>query len=89
MSAQTTSVGGWTLYQPLTPEDQLVFDEALSGFVGVHYEPFEVSTQLVNGTNYRFKCNASIPPADVIWQAIVEIYKPINGKPHIVSITRI
>lgn len=89
MSAQTTLVGGWTLYHPLTPEDQLVFDEALNGFVGVHYEPFEVSTQLVNGTNYRFKCDASIPPSDVIWQAIVEIYKPINGKPHIVSITRI
>lgn len=89
MSAQATLVGGWSVYHPLTPEDQLVFNEALSGFVGVHYEPSEVSTQLVNGTNYRFKCNASVPPADVIWQAIVEIYKPINGKPHIVSIIRI
>lgn len=84
-----TLVGGWTAFHPLTPEDQKVFDEAMKGFVGVIYTPFEVSTQLVNGTNYRYKCTASIPPAEVIWQAIVEIYKPIDGQPHVVAITRI
>lgn len=86
---QETLVGGWTAFHPLTPEDQKVLDEAMNGFVGVIYTPFEVSTQLVNGTNYRFKCDASIPPADVVWQAIVEIYQPISGQPHVVGITRI
>lgn len=89
MATLESLVGGWTAYHPLTPEDQQVFKEALNGFIGVNYEPSEVSTQLVNGTNYRYKCTASIPPAEVVWQAIVEIYKPINGKPHIVSIIRL
>jgi len=82
-------VGGWTRFHALTPEGQKVFDEAMQGFVGVKYTPLEVSTQLVNGTNYRFKCDASMPPREVIWQAVVEIYQPIDGNPHVVAITRI
>ncbi len=89
MSEQEQLPGGWTSYHPLTAEDQKVFDEAMHGFVGVKYTPTEVSTQVVNGTNYRFRCNASMPPSDVVWQAIVEIYSPIDGQPHVVSITRI
>lgn len=61
----------------------------MHGFVGVVYTPLEVSTQVVNGVNYRYKCSASMPPSEVIWQAIVEIYQPIDGKPHVVGITRI
>lgn len=82
-------VGGWTAYHKLTPNDQKVFDEALKGFVGVKYTPQAVSTQLVAGMNYRFKCTASIPPADVVWEAIVEIYAPLNGQPHITGIIRL
>lgn len=82
-------LGGWTKYHTLTSEDQQVFNEAMRGFVGVKYTPQEVSTQLVNGTNYRFRCVASMPPADVVWEAIVEIYAPIEGEPHVVSIQRI
>ncbi|WP_421207133.1 hypothetical protein [Aeromonas enteropelogenes] len=55
MSEQAVLVGGWTAYHKLTAEDQAVFDQALKGFVGVQYVPFEVSTQVVAGTNYRFK----------------------------------
>ncbi|MCD1118552.1 hypothetical protein [Chryseobacterium turcicum] len=88
-TAQKSLVGGWTAYHALTPEDQKVFDEAMRGFVGVKYSPKMVSTQIVNGTNYRFKCDASMPPSDVIWEAIVEVYCPIEGVPHVVSITRI
>lgn len=89
METQDLVVGGWTKYHALTPEDQKVFDEAMHGFVGVKYNPQEVSTQLVNGTNYRFRCEATMPPADVVWEAIVEIYAPIHGQPHVVSIHRI
>lgn len=94
MSNQTLTnnapvVGGWTAYHKLTPEDKLVFDEALKGFVGVKYTPNTVSTQVVSGTNYRYKCTASVPPAEVVWEAIVEIYKPLNGKPYITGIIRI
>jgi len=92
MSTETlkeTIVGGWTAYHALTVEDEKVFKEALNGFVGVTYSPQSVSTQVVAGTNYRFKCTASIPPSDVEWEAIVEIYAPLTGKPHIISITRL
>ena len=87
-SVETLIPGGWTAYHKLTPDDKQVFDEALQGFVGVKYTPNEVSTQVVNGTNYRFKCTASMPPALVVWEAIVLIHKPINGKPYIYGIER-
>ena len=86
---QAVSVGGWSSYHDLTAEDKLVFDEALKGFVGVKYTPTAVSTQIVAGTNYRFKCNAQIPPSEVVWEAIVEIFKPLMGGPYITGIVRI
>ena len=90
MTAQEQLVGGWTVYHKLTPNDQEVFKEALTGFVGVQYSPELVSTQVVNGTNYRFKCTATLPGSPgTSWQAIVEIYAPINGKPHITQIHRV
>ncbi|CAM1361750.1 hypothetical protein [Tenacibaculum soleae] len=90
LKAKETLLGGWTSYGSLTTEDRKVFDEALNGFVGVNYEPTAVSTQVVAGTNYRFKCNASIPPAEVMWEAIVEIFQPLGDvKPHITGITRL
>ncbi len=88
-TAEATVVGGWTAYHPLTAEDRKVFDEAMEGFVGVTYTPNEVSTQVVAGTNYRYRCTASMPPAMVVWQAIVQIYQPLDGKPYITDIHRI
>mgnify|MGYP001791809688 CR=1 FL=1 len=91
-TSEKTLVGGWTPYGPVTAEDKKVFDEALAGFVGVKYTPQSVSTQVVAGMNYRFKCEATLPgPEPIQWEAIVEIYQPLpgQGKPHIVSITRI
>ena len=88
-SVDTLNVGEWTKYHALTPEDQQVWDEAMKGFVGVKYTPETVATQLVNGTNYRFRCIASMPPAEVVWEAIVDIYQPINGVPYITGIQRI
>jgi mevalonate kinase len=85
----TLVAGGWSAYHKLTPEDKAVFDEATKGFVGVTYTPQTVSTQVVAGVNYRFKCLASIPPAEVVWEAIVEIFKPLNGKPYITGIIRL
>ncbi|TRW23548.1 hypothetical protein FMM05_12870 [Flavobacterium zepuense] len=89
-SAETLVAGGWTAYHKLTPQDQKVFDEAMKGFVGATYKPGSVSTQVVAGTNYRFKCVASVPPALVVWEAIVEIFQPLNGgAPYITGIKNI
>jgi hypothetical protein len=82
-------IGGWSPYRSITPQDKLVFDEALKQVLGVNYSPQMVSTQVVNGTNYRFKCSASTPPTLVVWEAIVDIYKPINGPGYVTGIIRI
>ncbi len=88
-SVEAPVVGGWTAYHPLTAQDQKVFDEAMKGFVGVKYTPQSVSTQVVAGTNYHFKCAASMPPSNVVWEAIVEIFQPLNGTPYITGIVRL
>ncbi|MCO6147310.1 hypothetical protein [Flavobacterium sp. NRK1] len=88
-SVEAPVLGGWTAYHKLTPQDQKVFDEAMRGFVGVKYTPQSVSTQVVAGTNYRFKCTASMPPSEVMWEAIVEIFQPLNGNPYITGIVRL
>ncbi|SHO57311.1 hypothetical protein [Vibrio quintilis] len=85
-----TIAGGWTKYRKLTPEDRAVFDEAMAGFVGVIYDPYEVATQVVAGTNYRYKCNARLPgPEECMWEAVVEIFQPLEGKPYLVNINRV
>jgi len=89
MSAEATIVGGWSKYHKLTAEDERVFDEAMRGMVGVKYKPETVSSQVVAGMNYRFKCIASMPPAEVVWESIVEIYQPLDGKPYVTGITRL
>ena len=89
LNNQQQIVGGWSPYHKLTPQDQLVFDEALKGFVGVKYTPETVSTQVVAGMNYRFRCTASMPPAMVVWEAMVEIFKPLDGAPYVTGIVRI
>ena len=82
-------VGGWTAYQPLTADDQKVFTQAMHGFVGVKYTPNVVSTQPVAGKNFRFRCTASMPPAQVVWEAIVEIFQPLEGPAYVTGIHRI
>lgn len=89
LAQEPTMVGAWTPFHKITPAEQEVFDIAMKNIIGVEYTPFSVSTQLVNGTNYRFKCTASIPPSDVIWEAMVHIYQPIGGTPTVTKITPI
>lgn len=78
--------GGWSSYHPLTADDKKVFDEAMKGFVGVKYTPTAVKTQVVNGTNYRFKCTASLPGSTAVSEAVVEIFQPLNGAPVLTGI---
>lgn len=90
MSENQILCGGWSQYRELTDEDKAVFNEALEGFVGVDYQPKAVSTQVVAGMNYRFKCDATLPgPIPMQWEAIVEIFSPLEGKPHITGIQKI
>jgi len=90
MSNEITGMpGGWTEYRNLTSEDKAVFDEALEGFVGVKYTPNSVAIQVVAGMNYRFKCDAQLPSGGNKWEAIIQIYQPLEGRPHITEIVRV
>ena len=90
MSEQAVLLGGWTAYHKLSAKDQAVFNQALEGFVGVQYTPFEVSTQVVAGTNYRFKCKTTVPlPNPIHGEGVVQIFQSLDGSAHITSITPI
>ncbi|CAH0535108.1 hypothetical protein VST7929_02769 [Vibrio stylophorae] len=88
--AMDTICGGWTRYRALNDKDMRVFNAAMDGYVGVAYQPREVATQVVSGINYRYKCDATLPgPTVMQWEAIVEIYEPLDGQPCVMSIHKI
>jgi len=94
MSIQTLTekeiiIGGWSAYSKPTSAQLEIFNQALTGFNGVKYTPHLISFQIVNGVNYRYKCPASLPHGEVYWEAIIEIFAPINDTPYVTGIIRI
>lgn len=84
-----TVVGGWTPFRPLDAHSKAVFAKATEGLMGAKYTPKQVSTQVVSGTNYRFRCDAElVVPGAPKFTAIVEIYEPLRGEPVITRIVR-
>lgn len=51
---ESTLCGGYTNYRPVTDEDLAVWKEYYKGEEVL--TPIEVATQVVAGTNYRFRC---------------------------------
>ena len=80
--------GGWQNWQfTVTRKAKTIFDEALKGWLGVNYKPLAFATQLVSGTNYCFLCDATpsvLKPSP--YPALVWIYQPLHGAPHITEI---
>jgi hypothetical protein len=82
-------LGGWTPFRALDAESKAVFTAATKGLMGVKYTPKEVATQVVNGTNYRFRCDAEVVlPDPQKYTVTMEIFQPINGVPMITGIIR-
>ena len=82
--------GSWTPFRELTAEDKAVFDKAMQGLVGVEYTPGKVSTQVVNGINYRFFCHGTPVVQDGNkFPAIVAIYAAPDAAPIITNIQRL
>jgi len=65
--------GGYTQYRALDEEDMKLFSEAYKG--DIMLEPFEVATQVVAGTNYRFRCRDGKGKVYV-----VVIFQPLPGQ---------
>lgn len=45
----------------LSNKEQQLFNKALHHLRSARYEPRDVATHIVPGTNYRFICNAQLP----------------------------
>lgn len=86
--AEKAITGGYSRFTTrISKKASKVFDKALQGLVGVGYTPLAVSTQVVAGTNYRFFCNArGVYPGALNEGAILDIYKPLKGPPHLTQI---
>lgn len=80
--------GGWSEFHALDPEQEALFQKTMT-MIGVHYQPFAVSTQTVNGTNYKYLCNATAMTDPLRpYLAQVEIYESPKGEAIISSITQ-
>jgi hypothetical protein len=73
--------GGWSAYSAKISEEAIsAFAEALKGHVGVNYTPLAVASQVVNGVNYHFLCDAQIVyPNAPHYAAFIQVYKPAGG----------
>ncbi len=91
MSEANLSVGAWGgLSFTITPEAKSVFDQALNGLVGVQYTPLAFAIQVVSGLNYCFLCEGKVVyPGATGFAALIYIYAPLEGTPHITGISRI
>ncbi len=85
-----TMPGGWSEFScDISPDEMAVFRKALQGLLGVDYTPVAVASQVVEGMNYDFFCNAKVVyPGASNEAAMVSIYAPLKGDPHITKIER-
>ena len=83
-------LGGWTPYSSnISAEAYSVFEKAVD-LRGVNYTPVAVATQPVSGTNYSFFCNAKgVYPNATNEAALITVYQPLKGEPHIMKLTPI
>lgn len=80
--------GGWSDFDfTLSPEARSVFDYATSPLLGAKYTPFAFATQVSDGIDYAFLCEAEYVTRYPNENAVnLRVYQPPGGKAHIVSI---
>lgn len=83
--------GIWTIQVPVSEENKMVLDTALTGFVGSTFEPIAVATQIVNGVNYIFiakSTTVTLPPKTGLAKIYVTAV-PAGQEPRLVNIETI
>jgi hypothetical protein len=91
MGTEATALGGWTEWN-FTPghQDIAAFKEATQGYVGVGYTLVASASQVVNGTNYAFLCEArSVTLNQRVYLVVINAFQPIGGKPTITDIKKV
>lgn len=90
----STQVGGYTEPRKLTDSEAALFEKYVAKIADVEYEPINVATQIVAGTNYRFLCKGREVKADgkrgKKFYATIILHRPLpdRGEPRIISIER-
>lgn len=88
--AESPLMGGWFVAESteITEENMAVFDKAMEGLVGVHYEPIAyLGSQVVAGLNHCFLCKATVVyPGAVPTLVLVYIYEDLEGNATITNI---
>ena len=91
MASYSDLLGAWSSWNfTLSAAAKDVFDQTVGKLVGVQYTPLAFATQVVNGLNYCFLCEVQVVgPENPQFVAMIYVYAPANGEPHITHITRI
>ena len=91
MSSASDRVGGWSDFNfTVSPEARKVFDQTMKHLVGVKYTALAFATQVVSGLNYCFLCEGQVvTPGQPEFAALIYVYAPLKGDPHITRIERI
>jgi hypothetical protein len=78
--------GAWTAYSIRISKDaKSALNEALEGLLGVTYKPLAAASQVVNGINYHFLCDAQVVhPDSPHYAAFIQVYKA-PGKKAVIS----
>ena len=89
---QETLVGGYSKTRKLTSDEKELFHQVTTSLQGAEYEPENVATQIVAGTNYRFLCKARLldekGKKGKRYYAVIVIHKSAEEPPRILSIER-
>ncbi len=85
---QNSMAGGWSAWSfSPSKEAKAVFEASLGKLLGVKYTLVASASQVVNGTNYAFLCEAdSVTLAANDYIVVAHVYQPIKGTPHISNI---
>ena len=92
--ATEQQVGGFTKPRQLNDSEEALFEKYIAKIGDVEYEPINVATQVVAGTNYRFLCKGLEVKADgkrgKKFYATIILHRPLpnRGEPRILSIER-
>jgi hypothetical protein len=90
MSKIAAITGAYGPWEPLSPETEAIFHEAIGKLLGVGYTPLLVSKQIVEGVNYLYAANAHVVyPGSHPYPVTVLIFKPLEGPAHIREIKRL
>ncbi len=79
-------VGGWTALHPLDAKEKEIFAQVTQHLIGATYKALEVRSQLVNGTNYQYVADQTIPGYPQVRRVAVDVYAPLKGNPVLTGI---